>query len=90
MLVVADSSPVQYLLLIDDLDGRRAARERGIPITGTLGILERAAERGLLDLPQTIDQLQATSMHLSDRLVRSLLQRHEQRQKLRREADRGF
>lgn len=78
------------LLLIDDLDGRRAARERGIAITGTLGVLDRAGERGLLDLPRTIDELQATSIHLSDRLVRCLLGRHEQRQKLKRQRDRGL
>lgn len=30
-------------LLIDDLDGRRAASQRGLLVIGTLGVLERAA-----------------------------------------------
>ena len=67
------------LLLIDDLDGRRAAQARGITITGTLGVLDRAAERSLLDLRQAIDRLQATSIRLSDDLITSLLARRKQR-----------
>jgi predicted nucleic acid-binding protein len=70
------------LLLIDDLDGRRAAQSRGIAVTGTLGVLDRAAARDILDLAHALDQLKATSMRLSDKLVASLLQEHERRRKL--------
>jgi len=65
------------LLLIDDLDGRRAAQSLGIAVTGTLGVLERAADHGLLDLRESIERLQATSMHLSGRLIVSLLARRQ-------------
>jgi len=47
--------------LTDDLEGREEAMHRGIEVTGTLGILERAAQRALLDLPTVIAQLQATT-----------------------------
>jgi predicted nucleic acid-binding protein len=65
------------LLLIDDLDGRRVAQQRGIRVTGTLGVLDRAAGSGLVDLRRAIDDLQRTSIHLSEALVESLLRRHE-------------
>lgn len=65
------------LLLIDDLDGREAARRLGLRIIGTLGVLELAAGRGLVDLPTVIRDLQDASMRLSDALVQSVLDRHK-------------
>ncbi len=41
-------------ILMDDLDGRKAARQLGLPVIGTIGLLERAAEKGLIKLPETI------------------------------------
>lgn len=76
LVVVADSSPLLYLVLIDDLDGRRVAQGRGIPVTGTQGVLDRAAGRGLVDILRALDDLQRTTMHLSQSLVESLLKRH--------------
>jgi predicted nucleic acid-binding protein len=37
------------LIVLDDWAAREAARNRGLPVTGLLGILERADERGLLN-----------------------------------------
>lgn len=45
------------LLMIDDRDGAIAARERGLTVTGTLGVLDRAAALGWLDLPTTFARL---------------------------------
>ena len=45
------------LLLIDDREGRKAAVKRHIPVTGTIGVLERAAQAGLLDLPEAFHGL---------------------------------
>jgi predicted nucleic acid-binding protein len=49
--------------LTDDLEGREEAIQRGMQVTGTLGILERAALRDLIDLPTAITRLQATTFH---------------------------
>jgi predicted nucleic acid-binding protein len=49
------------LLLMDDQEGRQEAERRALRVTGTLGVLERAAERGLLDLPAVLARLQATN-----------------------------
>ena len=39
------------LILIDDRKGAAAALSRGLQVTGTLGVLDLATERGLVDLP---------------------------------------
>jgi predicted nucleic acid-binding protein len=61
--------------LMDDWEGRREAERRALRVTGTLGVLERAAERGLLDLPAILARLQATDFCLPAKLVLDLLAR---------------
>ena len=38
-------------VLLDDSAGRQAARRRALPVTGTLGVLGQAAQRGLVVSP---------------------------------------
>jgi predicted nucleic acid-binding protein len=64
------------LLLMDDRAGAAAARTRGFAVTGTLGLLDRAARRGLIDLKQAVTRLQATSFHVRPALIESLLASH--------------
>lgn len=61
------------LLLIDDLDGRRAATERGLKITGVVGILLEASERGLIELQPTVNDLIDVGLYLSKDLLNRLL-----------------
>jgi predicted nucleic acid-binding protein len=63
------------VLLIDDVDGRKAAVRRHLPVIGTLGALERGAHRGLLDLKQAIDRIRRTDFRVSDELLNRALQR---------------
>jgi predicted nucleic acid-binding protein len=51
------------LLLIDERKGAALARVKGLAVTGTLGIIELAATRGLLDLKESLRRLQETSFH---------------------------
>lgn len=69
------------LLLIDEGKGRREASRRQIRIIGTLGILELAAERDLLDLPEIIERLTKTTFYVSPALLRILLDRHAERKR---------
>ncbi len=69
-------------LLIDDLDGRRAAAQRGLVVIGTLGVLERAAERALVDLEHVVTALRATDFRLSESLLVAALQRDRMRRGL--------
>ena len=60
-------------LIIDERAGREEARKRNIFIIGTLGILNSAAQKSLLDLPDALEKLQQTSFRASEKLIADLL-----------------
>lgn len=60
------------LLLIDESASRLEASRRGIPNTGTLGVLRAAAMEGLVDLLSALDRLLATNFRVSKALADSL------------------
>jgi predicted nucleic acid-binding protein len=62
-------------LLIDERKGRREAVARGLAVSGTLNILETAAERGLIDLPQAFSLLLNTSFRASVSILQEMLRR---------------
>jgi predicted nucleic acid-binding protein len=62
-------------LLADDRKARRAARERGIPITGAIGVLELASARGLLDLNEAFIRLRATDFSIAEHILKEALSR---------------
>lgn len=72
------------LLLMDDKDGRLEAARRNLAIVGTLGVLDKAAERGWLDLPNALAHLQQTSFRAAPMLLDSLLERDAERKRLRK------
>ena len=74
------------LLLMDDKDGRAEAARRNLIVVGTLGVLDAAAKRGLLNLPEALARLQRTSFRASEELIRSLLEQDAER-KLRQRFD---
>jgi predicted nucleic acid-binding protein len=63
-------------VLIDERAGVAVARARGLEVTGTLGLLQRAAQRGLTDLPTAFAALKATNFHVRQELLDALLARH--------------
>jgi predicted nucleic acid-binding protein len=66
-------------VLMDDRAGRIAAVRFGLVVVGTLGILEAAAVKGLIDLPQVLGKLNATNVRLDPALVEAALSRDEVR-----------
>jgi predicted nucleic acid-binding protein len=68
-------------VLMDDLAGRRAAAQCGLAVVGTLGLIEQASIRGLIDLPSVIGQFQKTNIRLDAKLIQAVLQRHRARTK---------
>lgn len=60
-------------LISDDASARRAASDRGLAVTGTLGVLKLARERGLIDsvLPSALD-LQRLGLWVSNALIEEI------------------
>jgi predicted nucleic acid-binding protein len=63
------------LLLIDDAAGRLEATRRNLRVTGTLGVLRAAAEQGMVDVPDTLSKLKATSFYVDDDLLNAIFER---------------
>ncbi|SPF49043.1 Pin domain nucleic acid-binding protein [Candidatus Sulfopaludibacter sp. SbA4] len=67
------------LLLIDERDGFRVALRKGLRVTGTLGLLDLAAGRGLVDFVLAIKKLEQTTFRRPEAILESLLKKHRGR-----------
>jgi len=66
-------------VLIDETLGRKVAVKNNVAVKGILGVLEEAANRGLVNLSEAIQTLRGTGIFLSDEIVESVLNRHRGR-----------
>ncbi len=64
------------LILMDERKGSAVARRKGFEATGTLGILDLAAKRGLMDLREAVDRLRRTNFRYRRDIVDQLLAQH--------------
>ena len=71
MIVVADTTPINYLILVEEIDV--LTRLYGRVIIPYVGVLQEAAELGLLDLRIAFERLQQTTFHVSPALLARLL-----------------
>ena len=67
------------LLLMDDRKGVRHAREQGLRVTGTLGVLDLAASRGFLDFQRALTALESTNFRMPLGLMAMLRDKHQER-----------
>lgn len=65
------------LIIIDELLGRKVATNRGLRVTGLLGVLDEAAQKNLIDFPSAISRLRQTSFRASSILIQSILQKYQ-------------
>jgi predicted nucleic acid-binding protein len=64
------------LILIDERKGAAVAMQKGFQITGTLGLLTRSAQRGLLDLADALARLKRTNFRYRQELFDELLRKY--------------
>lgn len=67
------------ILLMDERDGSAVARQLGLAVVGTLGVLELAAEKGLLSLPAVVAELRRTTFRTPEDLIAEMLRRDQLR-----------
>lgn len=72
-ITLAQTLPAD-LLIIDERLGRRLAADLGVPVIGTLGILDAAASQGLVELSDAIIRLRQTNFRISRRIIQTLLE----------------
>jgi predicted nucleic acid-binding protein len=61
------------IVLLDEKAARRVAVGRGLRVSGLLGVLREAANRGLVDLPTAVQALLSAGFRASPALLKSLL-----------------
>jgi predicted nucleic acid-binding protein len=63
-------------LILDDLKGRKEAEKLGLRYTGTLGILYKAKQRGIIaKLKPCLEQLQGAGFRIAKPILEDLLKR---------------
>jgi predicted nucleic acid-binding protein len=61
------------LLLMDDREGVAVARSKGFSVTGTLGVLNLAARRGLVNLADSFARLKRTNFRYRQEIMDAIL-----------------
>ena len=69
------------LVIMDDREGVEEARRLGIAVTGTLGVLDHAAEGGLIELATAIASLRRTNFRADPALLDRLIATDARRKK---------
>jgi predicted nucleic acid-binding protein len=61
------------LMVLDEKAARQTAKARGFNITGLLGILDKGAAMGLVEVSEAVARLQKTNFRASPHLLKTLL-----------------
>ena len=62
------------LLLLDDLKARKLAAKLDLKYTGTLGIITKAKNEGLIDMVKPVlDNIQDTDFRISNKILKEIL-----------------
>lgn len=62
------------LVILDDLAARKTAKFLGLTVTGTMGVLLRAKQEGLIqEIKPLVDEIIANGFYISDKMIRMIL-----------------
>ncbi len=74
-IVFADETKAD-LLLMDEIAGRRVAKNMNLPLTGSVGVLIRAHQIGLLtaqEAEEAFQSIRSANRYISERLIQNAL-----------------
>jgi predicted nucleic acid-binding protein len=63
-------------VLLDEKEARRIAEGKGLIVVGTLGIIERAARKNLVNLKDALGALKRTNFRISEELIEKAIRRN--------------
>jgi len=67
------------LLILDDLRARRVAKRLGLMFTGSLGVINKSKELGVIEkIRPLIDKLKRTDFRVSDKVIDELTKRNNE------------
>jgi len=73
-IALALEDPAGARLIMDEAKGRQEAARRQLRFIGTLGVLDKAAAAGLIDVASCIGRLLRTNFHVTPDLLKTLLE----------------
>jgi predicted nucleic acid-binding protein len=73
---IALALELRTAILVDEKEARNVARQKGLVVIGTLGLLERAADKGLINFRDALTALRTTNMRISRSLIDTTLNRN--------------
>ena len=73
VMILAQQSPKADLIVLDDMAARRTAEYLDLTVTGTIGVLIKAKQRGLIPavLP-VLEELESNGFFISERVKRMI------------------
>jgi predicted nucleic acid-binding protein len=66
-------------ILLDEKEAREVAKDKGLLVIGTVGLIERAAAGNLIELRESLTALQKTNMRIHRSLIDDALKRQTQK-----------
>ena len=73
VMILAQETPIADLVIIDDNAAKKTAKYLGLTITGTLGVLLKAKQQGLINnISSCLDELIKLDFYISSDLIQTV------------------
>ena len=73
VMILAQETPIADLVIIDDNAAKKTAKYLGLTITGTLGVLLKAKQQGLINnISSCLDELIKLDFYISSDLIQTI------------------